>query len=207
MFFWIYKTVVLLTLLLCLPFWYFSFFTFLVKPNSSEQNFPVAMVLGAGVNANTEPSIVLEKRLDKAVELYKEGRIKKILVSGDNRDVYYNEPLVMKAYLVKSGVSSSDIVQDFAGIRTLDSCWRAKNVFKLKKIVLITQPFHLPRSNYLCKSVGLETQVVASENARLRVTTAGVLREIPASWLATWESFDYSAEIKANGSETDLGKY
>jgi len=208
-FFQIFKFVVVAISFLCLPFWYFTFLVFALNPvfQKDASNFGVVMVLGAGIINGSEPSIVLEKRLDKVVELYKLKKVKKVLVTGDNREVYYNEPLAMKTYLVKSGIPGSDIIQDFAGRRTIDSCWRAKNVFKLNRLILVTQPFHLARSNYLCKSVGLEVKAISSENGRFRVTAFGILREIPATWLAVTESFNYNDVIAGNGNEPNLGVY
>jgi vancomycin permeability regulator SanA len=172
--------------------------------NTDQNDFEIALVLGASVRQNSYPSDVLQKRLDKSIEGYQAGFIKKILVSGDNREASYDEPKVMKAYLVEHGIPARDIIQDFAGRRTLDSCWRAKNVFKLDKVVLITQPFHMPRSTFLCQQVGLQIKPMFAGDSRRIVSTSGVIREWPASWLALWEGFSgYEAPVKSDGTEAE----
>jgi len=119
--------------------------------------YKVAVVFGAGIRNNTNPTAPLEDRLLLTYNLYKSHKVEKILVSGDNRVVNYNEPKVMKEYLVKLGVKSSDIYEDFAGHRTYDTCYRAKNIFGVDKAILISQGFHLPRSIFLCNSLGVES--------------------------------------------------
>jgi SanA protein len=184
------------------PFWVFHL---PLPPMASLENPPaieVGLVLGASVRENSYPSDVLRQRLDKGAEAYNQGLIQKILVSGDNRALEYDEPKVMKSYLVERGVPASDIIQDFAGRRTLDSCWRAKNVFKLNQVVIITQPFHMPRSLFLCTQMGLKTSYLIAENSRRRVTVTGIIREIPASWLAIFDVLgEQKAEVEGDGTE------
>jgi SanA protein len=117
----------------------------------------VAIVLGAKVWDDGDLSHVLYDRVLTAVELYRAGRVRKILMSGDNPTHSYDEPTAMKAAAVKLGVPESDIVLDFAGRRTYDTCWRAREIFEVKKAVLVTQEFHLPRALYLCNKLGVES--------------------------------------------------
>jgi SanA protein len=117
----------------------------------------VAVVFGARVWDTGEPSHVLLDRVITAVELYRAGRVSKILMSGDNPTHSYDEPTAMKAAAIKLGVPESDIVLDFAGRRTYDTCWRAKEIFEVKRAVLVTQEFHLPRALYLCHKLGVES--------------------------------------------------
>ncbi len=206
-YFWTFKSLILLFLVLTVPF--FSFQLLAVKALENDIKSPffpkVALVLGAGITKNDQPSGVLKNRLDTAFELYKQGKIKVLLVSGDNRLENYNEPKVMKKYLVDRGVLDADVVQDFAGRRTLDSCYRAKNVFKLRRLTVITQAFHIPRAVFLCQGLGLEVKAVAAPEANNSTLVNGLIREIPASILAIFEiNFDKSAQVLGDSTEPDL---
>lgn len=117
----------------------------------------IAIVFGAGVWANGEPSPALYDRIVTAVELYRSKRVSKLLMSGDNRFQNYNEPEAMKKAAMELGVPEKDIVQDFAGRRTYDTCYRAREIFDVKRAVLVTQEFHLNRAIYLCESVGIDS--------------------------------------------------
>jgi SanA protein len=141
----------------------------------------VAIVFGAGINQQTgKPSQILEDRILAAVELYKAGKIQKIIMSGDNRFVDYNEPEVMKEFAIKNGVRDFDIQADFAGRRTYDTCLRAKEIFGVNRAILITQEYHLPRAMYLCKAFGIEsTGYIADKRVYLGIRQYE-LREILA---------------------------
>jgi SanA protein len=117
----------------------------------------VAIVLGAKVWENGELSHVLYDRVVTAVELYRAGRVKKILMSGDNPAGNYDEPTAMKQTAIKLGVPESDIVLDFAGRRTYDTCFRAKEIFNVQKAVIVTQEFHQARALYLCNNLGIDS--------------------------------------------------
>lgn len=125
-----------------------------IKP---ENPLRVAIVLGAKVWENGEPSDALYDRIVTAVELYRAGRVGKILMSGDNPTESYDEPTAMKATAVKLGVPENDIVLDFAGRRTYDTCYRAKEIFEVRRAIVVTQEFHLPRSLYLCNNLGVDS--------------------------------------------------
>jgi SanA protein len=116
----------------------------------------VAIVFGASVFGNGELSPVLEDRVDTAIELYRAKRIDRILVSGDNRHPSYNEPKAMRDYLVSHAVDQKDVIVDYAGRSTYETCLRAKEVFGLKRAVLVTQRFHLPRALYIANELGLD---------------------------------------------------
>lgn len=124
----------------------------------------VAVVFGAEVKRDGTPSVVLRDRIETAVALYKSGKVGKLLMSGDNRFVDYNEPEAMRRYALTFGVPNSDIVLDYAGRRTYDTCYRAKEIFGVNSAVLVTQGFHLPRALFLCKSFGIDAVGVKSEN-------------------------------------------
>ena len=117
----------------------------------------IAIVLGAKVWDSGEPSNVLYDRIVTAVELYRAGRVKKLLMSGDNPTANYDEPTAMKAAAVKLGVPESDVILDFAGRRTYDTCFRAKEIFAVEKAIIVTQEFHQARSIYLCNNLGVDS--------------------------------------------------
>jgi SanA protein len=124
-----------------------------------------ALVLGAGINPDGTPTAPLKDRLDAAYELLIHNKVQKLLLSGDNRTLSYNEPGVMQAYLRKLGVPDDAMVLDYAGRRTYDSCYRAKAIFGQSSLIVVTQRYHLPRALYLCKNLGIESQGYAADRA------------------------------------------
>ena len=114
------------------------------------------LILGAGVMRDREPTQVLEGRLRTALSLYESGKVTWFLVSGDNREVNYNEPMAMRRWLIKRGVPVTRIISDYAGRRTYDSLKRARDIFGIRKIVVVTSDFHLPRALYTSQHLGLE---------------------------------------------------
>ncbi len=125
-----------------------------------------ALVLGAGVIPDNSPSDILYDRLKAAATLYSLGKVKKIIVSGDNRIEKYNEPEVMKQTLVSLGVPSTAIQPDFAGRRTYDSCYRLKSIFEQKDTVVVTQSFHILRAVFICNQLGVITDGFVSDTPR-----------------------------------------
>src|SRR5512138_1279965 len=133
----------------------------------SEDNVPlrrVAIVFGAEVKRDGTPSVILKDRVETAVALYKAGKVEKLLMSGDNRFEDYNEPESMRQYALTLGMPDSDIVLGFAGRRTYDTCYRAKEICGVESAILVTQGFHMPRSLFLCKAFGIDAVGVESEN-------------------------------------------
>jgi len=116
----------------------------------------VAIVFGASVYSNGDLSPVLEDRVDTAIELYRAKKVDRILVSGDNRHPSYNEPKAMQEYLISHAVAPRDVVVDYGGRSTYETCLRAREVFGLKRVVLVTQRFHLPRALYIANQLGLD---------------------------------------------------
>ncbi len=128
----------------------------------NPQHYAVALVFGAGLNGSGRPSDVLSDRLITAADLYFAGRVDKILVSGDNSREEYDEPTAMRDFLVTWGVPEEDIALDFAGRRTYDTCYRAKNIWNVESALLVTQDFHLPRALFLCNQFGIESAGVSA---------------------------------------------
>lgn len=136
-----------------------------------EKNSPsarVAIVFGAGLRRDGSPTPILRDRVKTAADLYFSGKVEKILMSGDNRFIYYNEPESMRQYALSLGVPDAAIVLDYAGRRTYDTCYRAKAIFGAREALLVTQKFHLPRAVFLCNALGLKSYGVEANNNRYR---------------------------------------
>ncbi|WP_245887286.1 SanA/YdcF family protein [Umezawaea tangerina] len=117
---------------------------------------PVGLVLGAGLTREGRPTPFLAGRLDVAADLYARGKVSVLLVSGDNSREDYDEPGAMREYLVSKGVPGAVVVADYAGLDTWDSCVRARQIFGVEKVTVVTQEFHLPRAVALCRAAGIE---------------------------------------------------
>lgn len=147
-----------------------------------------AIVFGAGLTRSGAPSPVLRDRIETAVELYKAGKVEKLLMSGDNRFVDYNEPGAMARYAAQLGVPEEDIVLDYAGRRTYDTCYRAREIFGLEKAILVTQHFHMPRALYVCNNLGVQSVGVPADGVFLRrYRVYWGVREVLATAAAFWE--------------------
>src|SRR5512142_2280048 len=131
---------------------------------ASTPSAPAAVVFGAGLTRTGEPTAILKDRVETAAKLYFSGKVQKLLMSGDNRTLYHNEPEAMRQYAMKLGVPSSAIVLDYAGRRTYDTCYRAKATCGLDPALLVTQGFHLPRALFLCNALGLKAAGVEANN-------------------------------------------
>jgi vancomycin permeability regulator SanA len=132
------------------------------------KNLDCALVLGAGVRDDGTPSDVLRDRLDIALDLFRRGRVQRILVSGDHREASYDEPNAMRRYLEANGVPRGAIFMDHAGFDTYSSVWRAKNVFGANRIIVVTQDFHLPRALYVARSLGMAAEGASADRRLYR---------------------------------------
>jgi len=128
----------------------------------------LAIVFGAGLRRDGSPTAILRDRVETAADLYFSGKVEKILMSGDNRFEYYNEPESMRQYALSLGVPDSAIALDYAGRRTYDTCYRAKAIFGASEALLVTQKFHLPRALFLCNALGLNSYGIEANNIRYR---------------------------------------
>ena len=158
----------------------------------SAENAPkarVAIVFGAGLRRDGTPTPVLQDRVTAAAKLYHAGKVVKLLMSGDNRFVEYNEPGAMHDFALKLGVPEEDIVLDYAGRRTYDTCYRAIHIFEVDSAVLVTQAFHLPRAIFTCGQLGLDAPgVTADQRAYTRLASlAWFIRELPATLVALFD--------------------
>ncbi len=150
----------------------------------------VAIVFGAQVMRNGDPSAALKDRVATAADLYHAGKVEKLLMSGDNRFVDYNEPQAMLDYATSLGVPAEAVVLDYAGRRTYDTCYRARDIFEVREAILVTSDYHQPRAIYTCNALGVEAVGVPAEQhfALSRRYLAWMqVREFPAASLALWD--------------------
>ena len=129
---------------------------------------PVIIVFGAGLWRDGSPTPVLRDRVRTAADLYFSGKAQKLLLSGDNRFLNYNEPEAMRQYALSLGVPDEALVLDYAGRRTYDTCYRARAIFGVKSALVVTQKFHLPRAVYTCRAVGVDAVGVVADRRRYR---------------------------------------
>jgi len=124
----------------------------------------VAIVFGAGLRRDGGPTAVLRDRVETAAQLYFDGKVEKILMSGDNRVVDYNEPAAMRQHALNLGVPDEAIALDYAGRRTYDTCYRARHIFGIESAILVTQKFHLSRALFTCNALGVKAVGVEANN-------------------------------------------
>ncbi|MFI1800035.1 vancomycin high temperature exclusion protein [Streptomyces sp. NPDC020379] len=161
--------------------WGYASATPRVRSLADVPDAPVAMVFGAGPR-DGEPSPYLAHRLDAAVELYRAGKVKAVLVTGDNSGAAYDEPDAMRACPTARGMPDSRVVSDFAGFDTWDSCTRAVRVRRVREAVLIGQGFPIRRAPALCGAAGIEAYGVgAAADAHDLSWYAGGAREVLAA--------------------------
>lgn len=155
---------------------------------SNQVNLPEAytvIVLGASVKSDGELSIMLRDRVESALLLYKEGKVKRFLLSGDNGSTYYNEPSAMKKYLLERGVPETDIFLDYAGFDTYDSVYRASYIFDVDRAIVVSQRFHLPRAIYIARSMDLDFYGYTGDRRIYEQESRNRLRELLAN-LKAW---------------------
>jgi len=140
----------------------------------------VAIVLGAGLRPSGEPSAILTDRLETGIELYRAGLVRKLLLSGDHGQHAYDEVNAMRRYILDAGVPPRDVFLDHAGFRTYDTMYRARDVFGVERCIVVTQRFHLARSVYTARRLGLEAWGCAADRRRYAFARRNALREVLA---------------------------
>jgi SanA protein len=140
---------------------YAAFRTFSIEDVQSER---VAIVFGAGLRRDGTPTAVLRDRVETAAQLYFDGKVEKLLMSGDNRVIDYNEPEAMRQHALSLGVPDEALVLDYAGRRTYDTCYRARHIFGVESAILVTQKFHMSRALFICNALGLKAVGVEANN-------------------------------------------
>ena len=139
-----------------------------VEEAAALEDVDCILVLGCGVHDDGRPSDMLHDRLRRSVELYEAGAAPKLLMSGDHGRVGYDEVDTMKSFAVEAGIPSEDVFMDHAGFSTYESMVRAKEVFQAKKIIIVTQEYHLYRAMYIGQQLGLEVYGVSSNYRNYR---------------------------------------
>ena len=147
---------------------------------ASMENVDCILVLGCRVYEDGTPSHMLEDRLQQGVELFLNGAAPKLLMSGDHGQQEYDEVNAMKQFAIGSGVDSSDVFMDHAGFSTYESLYRAKEIFGVEKVIIVTQGYHLHRALYIARALGLEAYGVASDPRGYVGQTMRDIREILA---------------------------
>jgi SanA protein len=137
--------------------------TKVARSTAQAPNAQVAIVLGARVFENGVLSDVVADRVDTAIELYRLGKVKKLLLTGDHGQTTYDEVNAMRRYVLSNGIPSQDIFLDHAGFSTFDSMYRARDVFKVKDALVVTQRFHLARSVYTANSLGVNATGIPAD--------------------------------------------
>ncbi|MBR6798718.1 MAG: YdcF family protein [Firmicutes bacterium] len=164
------------------------------------------MVLGASVHPDGTPSPMLEDRLEAGIELYNRGVAPKLLLTGDNGQIEYNEVEAMKNYAVNAGVPEEDIFLDHAGFSTYDSVYRASYVFGVESMVVVTQEYHLYRTLHGCKKMGIEAVGIGADQEVYAGQEYREIREVLARvkdfvmWLIKPEATFLGEAIPISGS-------
>ena len=138
------------------------------------------VVLGAGVREDGTPSLMLNERLELGIALYQSGASQKLLMSGDHGRKDYDEVNTMKGYALSQGITSEDVFMDHAGFSTYESIYRAKEIFQAKKIIIVSQEYHLYRALYIADKFGIEAYGVAAKGEEYQGQTYREFREILA---------------------------
>jgi len=147
----------------------------------------VAIVFGAGYWPGGRLSDILADRVDTAADLYNAGKVRKLLFTGDNRTLDYNEPGRMRDYALALGVPDADIVLDYAGRSTYDSCYRARHIFMVDDAILVTQAYHLDRALFTADSLGLDVIGVAADRRDYTLVRSYWWRDLFATAKAWWD--------------------
>jgi SanA protein len=165
---------------------------------------PVAIVFGAGISKSGSLTPILVDRMDSAIALYRAGIVRKLLVSGDNRFANYDEPGRMYDYAVSQDVPPRDVVRDFAGRRTYDTCYRAREIFGVDRAILVTQRFHLPRAIFTCRNLGVDAVGFGADRRVYLSRRFNQVREVPAS-IAAWLDVKLLHPSPVLGAQEDMG--
>lgn len=175
--------------------------SFLYDDVSKIPTTKVAMLLGTSKTLSSGfPNAYFTNRIKAAADLYKSGKIKYIIVSGDNSRKDYNEPEDMQLALMQQGVPQDKIYLDFAGFRTLDSVLRAKEIFGQQKLIIISQKFHNERAVFLARKNNIEAYGYNAENVNKYAGLKTNLREYFAKAKVYWDLL-FGVEPKFGGDK------
>lgn len=165
----------------------------------------VALVLGTSKQlVNGEANPFFTDRIDAAEKLFKSGKVKHLILSGDNETKYYNEPQFMKDALLKKGIPDSVITLDYAGLRTLDSVVRCREIFGQEKFTIITQKFHSYRAVYISDYYGMDANAFSAKDLPLTESFQVVLREFLARPKAMLDLYILDMDPKIMGEKETI---
>jgi SanA protein len=165
----------------------------------------IALVLGTSHKTSKgDPNPFFEKRIETAAELYNKGKIDHLILSGDNRTIYYNEPMAMLKALLKRGVPASAITLDYAGLRTLDSIVRCKKVFGQNKFIIITQPFHSYRALFISNYHDINAIAMVAEEPDFEYSAKVRIREYLARTKAVLDLYVLKTPPKFLGQKESI---
>ena len=179
--------------------------------SQKSRNADAVVVLGAKVRKDGSMSLMLKERVDLGIQAYKQGLADRIIMSGDHGAGGYDEVSTMKTYAIEKGVPSEHIFKDHAGFSTYETMYRAKDVFRAKSIIVVTQKYHLYRAVYDAGALGLEVKGIACDKAVYKGDKARKFREA----IARVKDFGYTAvkpkpkylgkaiPVSGNGNVTD----
>ncbi len=146
-----------------------------------------ALVFGAGLLPDGTPSPLLADRIHAAVLLYRAGRVKRLILSGDGLSPGHDEPAAMAKQAEAEGVPAAALVRDPAGLRTWDTCSRAASLYGVRTAVAVSQSYHLPRAIYTCRSLGISTTGFSFARVPYGGSPSVRLREVASLDLAWWQ--------------------
>ena len=164
---------------------------------AKDKDADCVIILGAMVYSDGTPSKILRERLDKGIELYNLGVADRLLMSGDNGQREYNEVIPMRKYAIENGIPKEDIFLDYAGFSTYESMYRLRDIFLVKKAIVVTQTYHLHRALYFGNNLDIEVFGVAAEDVAVGQNRRD-MREI----LARVKAF---ISVKTDAEPTYLG--
>mgnify|MGYP002572485742 CR=1 FL=1 len=183
--------------------------SFFIRSAQTVPETPVILVLGAGVWANSKLSPMLQDRVDQGIALYESGKGAKLLMSGDHSSPYYDEVSTMKRYAVDKGVASSDVFLDHSRFSTYESLLRARDIFGARKMIIVTQRYHLYRAVFIARALGIEAYGVPSDARAYNGEVKRQIREFFARakdfvqvWLPAPE-FNEQVDLTGDGDETN----
>ena len=182
---------------------------------ASDMEFDCILVLGAGVRANGQPSPMLEDRLKTAISLYENGASDRFLMSGDHMSEDYDEVGTMKRYAMEKGIAGEVIFLDHAGLSTYESMWRAKEIFGAKRVLIVTQGYHLYRAIYIAEFLGLEAYGVPADLRTYQKMPIFQVREMAArvkDFLCaiakpTPANVGEAVDLSGDGNSTNVNKF
>lgn len=150
---------------------------------------PIAIVFGAGLTRSGHATVVLADRVRTAVDLYRSGKVSRILLSGWSSGDGYDEPEAMARLAIEMGIPQEHLVLDRGGSRTFESCSRAAKDHGIEEAVLVTQRYHLPRALVTCNALGISAQGVVADRRPYRAQSFWTAREYPATLVALWDAY------------------